>query len=90
MDNRRPLDNPLLNGMFFTGAASLVLGAIIWLTATDFDSSALYGGASESNPVGQFIGALAAGFGLILLALGWTAAVICRQLLDTATTAEDR
>ncbi|MEU5874678.1 hypothetical protein AB0A73_24325 [Glycomyces sp. NPDC047369] len=87
MDDRKPLDNPLLTGMISTGAGALVLGAVIWLATTDFDPSS-YSGMDESNPAGQFIGASIAGFGLTLLALAWTAAVVCRQLLDMATPAD--
>jgi hypothetical protein len=90
MENKRPLDNPLLTGMITTGACALGLGVIIWLATTDFDSSAMYGGVDVSNPAGQFVGASIAGFGLMLLALGWAAAVICRQIRDTTAASEER
>jgi hypothetical protein len=87
MNDRQPLDNAPLTAMLCTGGAMLVLGVVIRLANTDFDS---YGGFDASSPVGQYFGSAIGGAGLLLLALGWTAAVICRQIADSAQPQKDR
>lgn len=89
MDDRQPLENPLLKGMLYTGGTVFALGAIIWLANTDFDPTDTYSGLDESNSAGQFIGTSIGTAGLLLLVLGWTAAVICRQILDAPARSED-
>lgn len=62
--------------MVATGAALPVVGAIVWLANTDFQP----GTYDDGSVAGQSIGAGMASFGLLLLALAWTAAAIRRQL----------
>ena len=76
--------------MLWTGGASFVLGAIVWLADTDFDTSTFSRGADDSSPVGQFIGTAFGTAGLLLPVLGWTAAVICRQILDARSGDSER
>lgn len=86
MDNNRPLDNRPLTAMLFAGVAMLLLGAIIWFANADLDYNRndFYGDVDESNAAGQFIGSSIGLAGLLFLALGWTAAAICRQIADAA------
>lgn len=83
MDKKRPLGNSELTAMFGAGAAASLLGLIIWAINTDFDASAL-SGASETNAAGQFLGTAIGMLGILLVSLGWAAAAICRQIVDTS------
>ncbi|MEV3934973.1 hypothetical protein AB0K52_03185 [Glycomyces sp. NPDC049804] len=90
MDKKRPLDNGPLTAMIFCGTAAFVVGAVIWLANTDFDydPNSYGGGFDDSSPAGQFAGTSIGLAGLLLLALGWAAAAICRQIADAAQRPE--
>ncbi len=90
MNVKKPLDNALLSGMIFTGLALLVIGVIIWVVNTDVDTEVLYADVERSNPEGRFVGTAMGAAGLLLVALGWTAAAICRQIVDVAQEAKAR
>lgn len=83
-EDSKPIDNGPLIGMLFTGGTFALIGAIVWLTATDFgyDPNALRPGTDETDPQTQFIGAAMALAGTILVSLGWAAAAICRFLAN--------
>jgi hypothetical protein len=86
MNEKQPLDNTPLMSMLFTGGTLLVLGLVIWLANTDFDHDSYLGGIDDSSPVGQYFGSAISLAGLLLLALGWAAAAVCRQIADIAQT----
>lgn len=84
MATRKPLNNSTLTGMFIAGGALLLIGLIVWVANTDFnyDPGAYSPGRDTTSPAGQSFGGFLAGFGGMLLVLGWTAAAICRQIAD--------
>lgn len=85
MTAKKPLNNPVLMPMFLTGAALLLVGFLVWVGNSDFDydPSAFDPGIDESNPAAQTLGIAIAMLGGILVVLGWAAAAICRQIVDS-------
>jgi hypothetical protein len=84
MNEKQPLDNAPLGGMIFTGMALLAVGVIVWVVNTNVETEVLYADVERSNPEGQFVGTAMGAAGLLLVALGWAAAAICRQIVDVA------
>lgn len=70
--------------MIMTGCAMLLFGLIVWMVNVDwgYDPTAFDPGYDESNPAGQLFGLSFTILGGTLLFLAWTAAAVCRQIVE--------